>query len=154
MDRFYAVATRVLLNHEAIVDKFVGDEVVAIFIPALAGPNHAGQAINAGLELLSDTGHAGGLPWVPVGIGVNTGTAFVGVVGTAEHVEFTALGDAVNVSARLATEAGPGELLVTAATIAAAGQPIEGHELRRLALRGRSELTDVIVFESNDRSAS
>jgi adenylate cyclase len=57
LDRFYRTATELLIRHDAIVDKFVGDEVVAIFIPALAGENHAGQAIDAGLALLRSTGH-------------------------------------------------------------------------------------------------
>src|SRR5262245_13534711 len=78
MDRFYATAARVLVEHEAVVDKFVGDEVVGIFVPALAGPDHAGRAIAAGLQLLAETGNEGNAPWIPIGIGVNAGTAYVG----------------------------------------------------------------------------
>lgn len=150
LDRFYAVATNVLIKHEAVVDKYVGDEVVGIFIPAMAGPEHARRAVDAGLALLGETGEADGDPWVPIGIGVNTGIAFVGAVGTAEHVEFTALGDAVNVCARLATEAGPGELLATVATADAAGVVAAGLEHRRLALRGKTEATDVVVLDSRN----
>ena len=57
LDRFYATASEVLIEHEAIVDKFVGDEVIGIFIPALAGGDHARQAIDASLDLLRATGH-------------------------------------------------------------------------------------------------
>jgi adenylate cyclase len=146
MGRFYATATEVLVRHEAVVDKFVGDEVVAIFVPAMAGPEHARQAIEAGRELLGATGHEGGGPWVSIGIGVNTGNAFVGAVGTADHVEFTALGDAVNVTARLASAAGPGELLVTAAAAEAATFEEAGLEHRSLDLRGKSTATDVLVI--------
>ena len=148
LDRFYAVATHILVDHEAVVDKYVGDEVVGIFVPAMAGADHARRAIDAGLALLRETGNGDGIPWIPIGIGVNTGIAFVGAVGTAEHVEFTALGDAVNVSARLATEAGAGELLLTAATASAAGVEVTGLEPRRLALRGKSEAIDVVVLHS------
>ena len=56
LDRFYATASDVLIEHEAIVDKFVGDEVIGIFIPALAGGNHARQAVDASLDLLRATG--------------------------------------------------------------------------------------------------
>jgi adenylate cyclase len=94
LDRFYAVAADVLVAHEAVVDKFVGDEVVGIFVPA---QTHARQAIESGIALLRATGNDGDTPWIQIGIGVNAGVAYVGAVGTADHVEFTALGDAVNV---------------------------------------------------------
>ncbi len=150
LDRFYATAADVLIRHEAIVDKFAGDEVIAIFVPALAGDDHASQAIDAGLALLRATGHENGAPWVPIGIGINTGDAFVGVVGTADHVEFTALGDNVNITARLASAAAGGEMLVTESAARAAGlatDDVPGRpERRRLDLRGKSEATDVIVL--------
>ena len=147
LDRFYASAAEVLVEHEAIVDKFVGDEVIGIFIPALAGEEHARQAIDAGLDLLRATGHGTDAPWAPIGIGVNTGEAFVGVVGTADHIEFTALGDNVNVTARLASAAAAGEILVTDAAALAAGIGSNGErEHRSLDLRGKSEATDVVVL--------
>jgi adenylate cyclase len=144
LDRFYATAAEVLVRHEAIVDKFVGDEVVGIFVPALAGVEHSRQAMEAGIELLRATGHDG-TPWLPIGIGVHAGTAYVGAVGPAEHVEFTALGDAVNITARLASAAGPGELLVSEATLAAAGIDASDLERRDLMLRGKSVTTEVFV---------
>jgi adenylate cyclase len=149
MARFYATATEILIDHEAVVDKFVGDEVVAIFIPAMAGAGHARRAIDAGLALLRATGNDGPNPWVPIGIGVNTGIAYVGAVGTAEHVEFTALGDAVNVAARLASAAGAGELLAPAATVTGAAVATEGAERRELELRGKSSPTSVLVLRAS-----
>ena len=146
LERFYATATEVLVSHEAVVDKFVGDEVVAIFIPALTGGQHARRALDAGVALLRATGHRTGEPWVPLGIGINTGRAYVGAVGTAEHVEFTALGDVVNVTARLATSARAGELLVTMEAAEAAGLATAGLEHRQLELRGKSEPTQVVVL--------
>ena len=111
MDRFYAAACAALVNNDAIVDKFAGDEVIGIFIPALTHGNHARDAIFAARELMRATGHDTDSPWAPTGIGINTGQAFVGVVGTADHIEFTALGDAVNVTSRLASLAGAGRSL-------------------------------------------
>jgi adenylate cyclase len=146
LDRFYATATEILVDHEAVVDKFVGDEVVGIFVPAFTGGAHAQRAIEAGIALLHATGNDGGTPSVPIGIGVNTGIAFVGAVGTADHVEFTALGDAVNVTARLASAAGPGELLVTEAAAQAAAIAVEGLQRRRLDLRGKTSATEIIVM--------
>src|SRR5687767_15115110 len=57
MGRFYREMTRVLVANDAVVDKFVGDEVVALFIPALAGPDHAGRAVTTAREMLKATGH-------------------------------------------------------------------------------------------------
>jgi len=153
LDRFYATSADILVAHEAVVDKFVGDEVVGIFVPALAGEDHARRAIEAGIALLRSTGNDTDAAWVPIGIGVNTGTAYVGAVGTAEHVEFTALGDVVNVTARLASAAGRGELLVTQAAARASALPADGLEHRHLDLRGKTAATDVIVVtvHSTDR---
>ena len=103
MDRFYAAAAAALVDNNAIVDKFVGDEVIGIFIPALTHGNHASDAIYAARDLMRATGNDTDAPWAPTGIGINTGQAFVGVVGTAEHIEFTALGNAVNLTSRLAS---------------------------------------------------
>lgn len=150
LDRFYKTSMSVLVEHEAIVDKFVGDEVIGIFVPALTGGEHARQAVDAGLELLGATGQGTDAPWIPVGIGVNTGIAYVGAVGTAEHVEFTALGDAVNVTARLASAAGPGELLVSDSTADAIGLTDVSLERRQLDLRGRTEATGVVVLHADD----
>jgi adenylate cyclase len=149
LDRFYEAAFRVLVAHDAFVDKFVGDEVIGIFVPALTETLHAREAVTAALDLLEETGHRDGDPWLPVGIGVNTGVAYVGAVGTGEHVEFTALGDEVNVTARLATVAGPGEILVTDRAAAAAGLP-ETLEHRSLRLKGKREDTGVAVLSIRD----
>jgi adenylate cyclase len=157
LDQFYSTAVDVLVRHEAIVDKFVGDEVVGIFIPAFSGREHARQAIEAGIDLLKGMDQVGSRAQVPIGIGVNTGTVYVGAVGTPEHVEFTALGDAVNVTARLASVAGAGELLVTVDSFQAAGVDGTGLERRQLDLRGKTTSTEVVVVRADTarvRSAS
>lgn len=146
--RFYSEATRVLIDHDGIVDKFMGDEVMALFIPALAFDAHAARAIEAARDLLAATGHgAGREPWIPVGVGIATGTAFVGSVGTGDATELTALGDIVNVGARLASIARSGEILVTGegAAEAATGP---GVERRVVEIRGRTERVEVAVLSA------
>ena len=147
LGRFYDAAAGVLHERAAILDKFVGDEVVAIFIPALSGELHAAHAIAAGRDLLRVTGHGEpGGPWLPIGVGVHTGNAFVGAVGEGPSATVTALGDTVNVAARLASAAGPGELLVSAGA-ARAGQIEAGDaEHRDLELKGKSERVAVVVL--------
>src|SRR5438093_3511206 len=118
ISRFYKVTTDVLIRTDAFIDKLVGDEVIGLYLPIFTGPNHAGAAIRAAQELLRVTGQPDRSgAWLPIGIGVHTGTAYVGVVSGAEGTvpDVTALGDCVNVTARLASSAGPGEALVSEA---------------------------------------
>jgi adenylate cyclase len=144
MSRFYDAATAVVLEHDGVVDKFVGDELVAMFFPLFAGEGHSAAGVEAARKLLVATGHSGADgPWVPLGAGVHTGAAWVGAVGTGARIEFTALGDAVNTTARLASAAGAGEILVTAGTAEAAGLD-SGLERSSLALKGKEEATQVV----------
>lgn len=146
MDRFFDVAARILVEHDAIVDKFVGDEVIGIFIPALNRDEHAAGAIAAARALLSALGHTFAGPPLPVGVGVHTGVAYVGAVGSESHLDLTAMGDPVNVAARLASAAGAGEILVTLAAAQAAHLDQSGLEHRELALKGKTETTPVVVL--------
>jgi adenylate cyclase len=147
--RFYGVAARVIDRWDGIVDKFVGDEVVALFIPGFAGEDHAADAVGAARELLRETGHDGGqAPWIPVGVGVHTGLSFVGSVGEGDARDFTALGDTVNTAARLTSVAGPGEVLVSEATVSAAELDTSRVERRTLALRGREQTVEAWVLTS------
>jgi adenylate cyclase len=149
LNRFYEVAARVVIDREGLVDKFVGDEIVAFFPPSFAGPDHAAAAVGAARAILAGTGHgAADGPWAPIGAGVHTGVAFVGSVGEGGVSDFTALGDAVNTTARLASAAGAGEILVSRAAAEAAGIAGEELEERRLDLRGRSEPIDVVVLRA------
>jgi len=145
MQRFYSVASEVLIADEAIVEKFVGDEVVGFFLPLMTGPAHAAAAVRAAEHLLTATGHADDDgPWLPLGAGVHTGTAFVGVVSSGATTEFTALGDAINVAAHVAAQAGPGEILVTTASTTAADIDTTPLERRHLSLKGHQ--VDAVVM--------
>jgi adenylate cyclase len=147
MGRFYDTASAVLVDHDAFVDKFVGDEIIGIFVPAMATEQHAERAVDAARSLLKETGHgdADG-PWVPIGVGVNTGTAYVGSIGQGPDTELTAMGDLVNTTARLSSAAAAGEILVTVAA-ATAAHLTDGLERRSLTLKGKSEPTDVVVLD-------
>jgi adenylate cyclase len=144
LNRYFAAATEAIFNHDGFVDKFVGDELVALFFTLLAGENYVARAVAAGEEILRATGHADpDGPWVPVGVGVHSGPVWFGVVGEGTHTEMTAVGDPVNVAARVASAAGPGELLVTAEA-AAASDLDPGLERRSLELKGKALATEVV----------
>lgn len=151
ISRFYAVATNVLIRHDAFIDKLVGDQATGFFLPGMAGPNHTHSAVLAALELLHATGHADPSgPWVPVGVGVHRGIAFVGAVGSKEGIaDITALGDAVNIAARLSSNARPGEILVSEEAYAAAGLSNGNEEMRSLSLKGRAQPVTVRVLHAS-----
>ena len=143
LNRFYLAATRTLLRHDAVIDKLIGDEVMAIFVQGISGPDYRRRAVQAGIELLRAVGYstADG-PWLRLGAAVNAGVAYVGNVGAAV-VDFTALGDTVNVAARMQQHAAAGELIVArgvADELTAHAPP------RTLQLRGREQPTDAYVL--------
>jgi len=145
MARFYGAAAEVIDEQDGIVDKFVGDGAVALFIPGFAGSEHAAAAIRAARGLLEQTGNDGPEPWIPVGAAVHTGRSFVGAVGEGDARDFTALGDTVNTTARLNGLAGAGEILVSAEAAAAGKLETAGLERRTLELRGRDQAVDAWV---------
>lgn len=149
INRFYTVATRVLIQTDAMVDRLIGDQAIGLFIPGFAGSEHPRRAIEAAQELLRLTGHGDAKgPWLPVGVGVHTGSAYVGVVGGEDSpMDFTALGDNVNVTARLASNAGVGEILISEATYSSAGLNLGELERRQMELKGKSESIGVRVLQ-------
>ena len=152
LDRFYTVAAEVVVRHGGMVDKFVGDELVAVFPPMFSEAHHTVRAVATARALLAATGHEDpGGPWVRLGAGVNSGQVWFGVVGEGAYVEMTVLGDPVTTTARLAALAGPGEILVSALTAEAAGLSAD-LERRSLQLKGKQEPVDVVSLQVGDLS--
>lgn len=144
LNRFYATASSVVFARDGMVDKFVGDELVALFPPMLSAEHHPQRAVLAAQDLLRATGHADADgPWVPLGAGVHTGRAWFGSVGEGGHVELTVVGDPVNVTARLAEQAVAGEILVSAEAAVRAGLDPKLPR-RALQLKGKQEPIEVV----------
>jgi adenylate cyclase len=153
IDRYFAVGTKAIFEHDGAVDKLLGDGIVAYFVPLFSGQQHAALAIEAGRALLHATGHgeAGG-PWVPVGVGIATGVAWVGAVGDETRTDLTTLGDVVNTAARLGGVAEAGEMLVTVETATAADlEPTL--ERRSLELKGKGNPTEVVSLRVGPAAA-
>lgn len=150
MNRFYKASTDVLVNSNGFIDKLVGDEVVGLFVPGFAGKDYVEAAVKAAVSLLRVTGHADpNGPWIPVGVGVHAGSAFMGAVGAAGNkIDITALGDVMNIGSRLAAEAKQGEALVSDVTLEAAGLASGNREKRDLQLRGRDCPVSVHVLRA------
>jgi adenylate cyclase len=149
IDRFYTETTHVLIHSLAQIDKLAGDQVSGYYLPSYVGRAHAKVAVEAAQELLRVTGHADPEgPWAPVGVGVNSGVAYFGTVGREDDmIDITALGDEVNVAARLASNAAAGEILLSETTVAEAGVGAAGLEKRTLDLKGKREPMDVWVMK-------
>jgi adenylate cyclase len=140
-----AAMAEVVLAHGGTIDKFAGDAVMAVFGAPGPQPDHAERALRCALAMQARqadlNSEARGEP-VHVGIGVNTGTVIAGTVGGGGRLEYTVLGDAVNVAQRIQSEAGPGEILATAATVGAA--PGIGTEpVGPVSVKGRSGAVEV-----------
>jgi len=145
LNRFYAGVVEVLCRH-AIVDKLVGDEVMALYLPGLFdGEDPVGHMLGDAEALLATAGYGEGKPWVEVGVGLDFGTAFVGNVGAGEGKDFTAIGDVVNTAARLQAAAGPGEIVMSARIGRQAGPAAAGATPRELSLKGKSEPEQALV---------
>ena len=147
MNAFYAAATAALVATDGFVIDVVGDEVVGLYPPGFSGPDHARKAIHAARDLLAAAGRSGTLP---IGVAVHTGVAFIGTVSGAEEgiADVRALGDSINTAARLASQAAPGEALISDAACAAAGQPMSDLDHRNLVLKGKAEPVGVRVLHA------
>jgi adenylate cyclase len=138
LEAFYRLVTDAVSAERGVIDKFLGDGVMALFIPSFAEKRDAAHGVAAARRIQGEAE-------LPVGVGVNTGLAFTGFLGpSAEVANFTAVGDAVNVAHRLGEAAAAGEVLVAAATLEAAGlTDLEGEaEKRTLTVKGREQPVD------------
>jgi adenylate cyclase len=139
---FYRVAWEAITNRDGIVDKYMGDGIMALFIPGITGEQFTARAVAAGQDLLAGVARLPE-PRLPVGAGIHFGTAWVGVVGSEVEQDFTALGDVVNVAARLGSEAKAGELLVSSEAARAAALTSDATP-HLMELKGRHEPLEVI----------
>jgi adenylate cyclase len=151
LHRFYRLASDAIVGHDGLVDKIVGDEVIGLFFGGISGQQHTAAALAAALELGERAARPDACPSgpIPIGTAVHTGIAFVGATGPEGTVEdFTALGDPVNATARLASAAAAGEVLVSHEAVKAAGVELDGSEWRSLTVRGRGEPIDVVAIQA------
>jgi adenylate cyclase len=138
MNRFYETASTALLAHEALLGQVEGDNVMALFVPGLAGTEYKAKAVRAGLSLLEAVGPESELG-ISIGVGISSGEEFVGNVGGGGYKDFTALGDVTNTAARLTAKAEPGELLIDGSTYEAVAGLYPDATRRDLELKGKQD---------------
>ena len=140
LNRFYEAAVTVLCRH-AIIDKLVGDEVMALYIPRLLGDDALQHMVTDAEELVARVPDE-----LRVGVGLDYGTAMVGNVGSGDVKDFTAIGDVVNTAARLQAAAAAGEIVVSRRVATLVGDDFATAEPRTLTLKGKAGPEDVVVI--------
>ena len=146
INRFYKAATKIIIDEDGLVEKLAGDSVAAFWGAGFAGPDYVARTVRVAQKLLP----AMERQKIPVGIGVHSGIAYFGAMGAADGLtEISAIGDEVNLAARLASKAAPGEIIVSEQALKAASIDGSKLELRSLELKGISEPVNVHVLNGS-----
>jgi len=151
LNELFTILTEIIFRHQGTVDKFIGDSVMAFWGAPNPTENHAQLALKAAEDMQRwlDIGNEG---WkqrfgieIQLAIGVNTGEAIVGNFGSSERMEYTSIGDCVNIAARLESMARPGQILTTRDTVDAAKGCVQFLRLGNRKIIGR--LAPLELFE-------
>jgi adenylate cyclase len=145
LNRFYKTASNAIFRHDGTLDMLVGDQVMAFFGAPIGRRDHAKRAVATASEIMHETLAAASIDRLGIGIGIATGEAFVGNVGGGEVADYTAIGDTVNVAARLQSEAAAGEILISQETYTGVVMEFPYAKRHELLLKGKSE--PVIAWE-------
>ncbi len=139
LNRYLGLATDVIFRNNGTIDKFMGDAVMALFGAPVPIPGHPLLAVRAALAMQEAFARlpANDSSRASFGIGINTGEGIVGTIGAPRLMSYTAIGDVVNVAARLQSEARPGEILIGADTHRQVAATIEAEPLGTIYVKGR-----------------
>jgi adenylate cyclase len=151
LNDFYNLMIETTFKYDGTLDKFLGDAVMAVFGAPMAHPDHSARAIRTALAMqegisgLNERRTRDGKEPIAVGIGVSAGEAVAGTVGTEDRMEYTVIGDSVNLAARLESNAKPGQILISQRTHEAVRDLVEARPLGRIRVKGKEE--EVEVYE-------
>jgi adenylate cyclase len=147
LNRFYACASDILVR-SAIVDKLVGDEVMALYLPHILSSEWEDELLRDARDLLAAVGYGSDeSPWLRLGVGLDVGRAYVGNVGSGEVKDFTAIGDVVNTASRLQSAAAAGQIVMSERLFERLSRRPEGATSTTLELKGKSEPEPARVLE-------
>ena len=151
LNRYFSAMTEIIFDHGGTLDKYIGDGLMALFGAPSASPADAMNAVKAAITMqkrvvpLNDELHAAGYGRISMGIGLHTGVATIGYIGSNKRSEYTAIGDTVNLAARLESNAVGGQILMSEATAKASGNLIPVNPREPLTVRNRVQ--PVNIFE-------
>jgi len=148
INRYFALAGQAVRRNHGIIDKYLGDAVMAVFnTPLLQAPDHAWDAVVAAWELKQaiNNYHDTVNPTLRLnfGIGICTGEAVVGNVGATDRIEYTAIGDAVNIAKRLQENTAAGQIIISGSTWELVQTRVQAKPLPSITLKGRRTATEV-----------
>lgn len=145
LNEYLTLMTKVVFKHDGTLDKFLGDAVMAVFGAPIFYPDHALRAILAALDIRKEVGalnekrKAAGMDQVEIGIGINAGEVVTGTIGFEERMEYTVIGDNVNIAARLEALAGEGQILISPSIYEAVSHRVSVRILNPIRLKGRKK---------------
>lgn len=149
LNRYYGAAAQAVLAEGGTIDKFMGDAMMALFNAPASQADHALRACRAALAMQRAiapiAAEAGDMP--RFGIGVNTGEALVGNIGSEAIRNFTAIGDTVNLASRLQTRAEGGQVLINASTYALVRDYVDARPLGEISVKGKAAPVEVFLLE-------
>lgn len=149
LTEYFSEMVEIIFEHGGTLDKFVGDAIMALWGAPIAHADDPDRALRAavamqrGVARLNQRWALAGRPEIGVGIGINYGEVFAGNIGSHRRLEYTVIGDAVNVANRLCSEAGAGEILVSEALCQVVKDHADYEYLPAMALRGRTRSVQV-----------
>jgi adenylate cyclase len=149
LSEYFTEMVEVIFEHGGTLDKFIGDAIMALWGAPIAHTDDPDRALRAALAMQRSIGRLNerwasqGRPEIGVGIGINHGEVFAGNIGSHRRLEYTVLGDPVNIASRLCAEAGPGEVLVSEQFLRVVRDQVVCDYLPELALKGKAQVTQV-----------
>jgi adenylate cyclase len=149
LSEYFTEMVEVIFEHGGTLDKFIGDAIMALWGAPIAHSDDPDRALRAALAMqrsiarLNERWVAQGRPEIGVGIGINHGEVFAGNIGSHRRLEYTVIGDAVNIASRLCAEAGPGEILVSEAVLGVVREQVSYDYLPEMALKGKAHVVQV-----------
>lgn len=158
LNEYFTRVTDVILDNDGMIDKYIGDAVMAVFGAPISKGNDAANAVRSAIQIqrlveeMNRDAAARGWPQLGVGIGINTGTAIAGNIGSPRRLDYTVVGDAVNIAARLMANATGGQILISHLTADDLGGEFLLSKLRARKVRGRSEPVQLFAVEWNEVS--
>jgi len=150
LNEYFEVMVEVLFRHKGTLDKFVGDEIIGLFGAPISLEQHEYKSVACAIDMLRSleefniTRASEGYPPIHIGIGINTGSVITGAIGSTRALQYTAIGDAMNVASRLVNLAKPGEIIISDLTYSRVKEQIEAEPLPPVRVKGKAE--EIITY--------